>query len=141
MRTVSPGRPITSLDIGLRQVVLEPKHDHVAAFNITGPESIDELVDEDSFLISECRHHAGSFDLDRLVEEQDGDNGNDDAERQIPQPKQRPTDGVAVAHAGYGQLQATTTNYIDAIGINWLAAFGWAPREADYASSREVLTD
>ena len=47
---------------------------------------VNELVDEDPFLIFQRRHHAGAFDLHRLIEEDDDEGGDCKRNHQITQP-------------------------------------------------------
>ena len=74
MRTWSPATPITRLMKALRRVARIAEHHDVAALDRLQP--VDELVDENAFLVVERRHHAGAFDLYRLVQEDD-DEGRD----------------------------------------------------------------
>jgi len=50
-----------------------PEDNHVAAVN--GLEAVDKFVDEDALLVGEERRHAGAFDFDRLVQEDNDDEG------------------------------------------------------------------
>ncbi len=66
--------PDYAFDVALRRIARIAKDHNVAALNRF--QTIDKLVDEDAFLVFERRHHAGAFDLHRLVEEDD-DEGRD----------------------------------------------------------------
>ena len=64
----------------------KPEHHHVAAADVGKTETVDELVDEDALLIDQRGHHAGAFDLNRLIQKQDDDDRDHDAERKIAKP-------------------------------------------------------
>src|ERR1700675_4411185 len=61
------GNADDALDVALRSVPWIAEDDDVAALD--GLPAIDKLVDEDPLLIFEAGHHAGAFNLHRLVEE------------------------------------------------------------------------
>ena len=76
--------PDYALDVALRRVPRIPKYHHIAAFN--GLQAIDKLVDEDPLLVSQRRHHAGTFNFHRLVNEDNNESRNRHRNEQITQP-------------------------------------------------------
>src|SRR6266850_4645662 len=73
-----------ALDIALRGIPGITEYDDVAALDRLP--AIDELVDEDTFLVVERGHHAGAFDLHWLVEKDDDERRDRQRDDQIPQP-------------------------------------------------------
>ena len=49
-------------------------------------DAINELVNEDAFLIDQLRQHAGAFNLHRLIQENDDQNGSADREKYVAGP-------------------------------------------------------
>ena len=58
-----------ALDVTLRGVAGIAEDDHIAA--LYWLEAVDELVDENPFLILQRGHHAGAFNFDGLVKKDD----------------------------------------------------------------------
>src|SRR5437870_2982181 len=73
-----------ALDIRLRRVKRIPEDYDVAALD--GFQPIDKLVDEDALVILEPWHHAGAFDLHRLVKEDDDNESQEERKDQVPEP-------------------------------------------------------
>ena len=67
-----------ALDKRFRMVERVPENDDVAPMNRL--ETIHKFVDEDALLVGEERRHAGAFDLDRLVQEDNDDEGEADGD-------------------------------------------------------------
>jgi len=72
------GQTNNALDERFRVVERIPEDNHVAAVN--GLEAVDKFVDEDALLVGEERRHAGAFDFDRLVQEDNDDEGEADGD-------------------------------------------------------------
>jgi len=72
------------LDERFRAIQRIPEDDDVTA--VDGFEAIDEFIDEDALLIGEQRGHAGAFDFDWLVEENNDDQGKADGDEEIAGP-------------------------------------------------------
>ena len=53
------------------------------------PQPVSVFVDEDALLVGQSRHHAGSFHLYRLVQEDDDEDRNSQRERDLAQPLPR----------------------------------------------------
>src|SRR5580692_3087840 len=66
--------PNHALDIAFRWVARITEYDYITPRNRLQP--VHELVDEDSLLIFEGRHHAGAFDFHRLIDEDNNERGN-----------------------------------------------------------------
>src|SRR5580698_6646243 len=79
-----PGNSNDALDVTLRRVARIAEDNDVAALN--GLPAIDELVDEDAFLVFEAGHHAGAFNLHRLVEKNDDESRDRKRDQQIARP-------------------------------------------------------
>src|ERR1019366_6067537 len=73
-----------ALDERLRAVQRIPKEDHIAPLHHLKP--VDDLVDENSFLIGNQGGHAGSFYLHWLVEENNDDYGETQRNDEIAPP-------------------------------------------------------
>src|SRR2546423_7506603 len=73
-----------ALDKGLRAVQGVPKHNYVAPLD--GLKAVYKLVDEDALLVREQRRHAGAFDLNGLIQEDDNDQSETDGNEQIARP-------------------------------------------------------
>ena len=71
---VISGDPDHAFNETLLGIARIAKNHDVPALN--GLDTIDEFVDEDAFLVVERRHHAGAFDFDRLIEENDDEGGD-----------------------------------------------------------------
>jgi len=78
------GKADDALDERFGAVEGIPENDDVAALD--GREAIDKLVDEDALLIGKERSHAGAFDFDGLVEEDNDDEGEADGDEQVAGP-------------------------------------------------------
>src|ERR1700730_5632501 len=78
------GQPDNPLDKRFRAVQGIPEDDHVSTSN--GLEMIHEFVDENPLLIREQRSHAGAFDFNRLVEEDDDDHRQAERDDQVAGP-------------------------------------------------------
>ena len=78
------GKAHDALDERFREVARIPEDDHVAA--IDGLKAIDKFVDEDALLIGEQRGHASAFDLHRLVEKNEDDEGEAESHGEIARP-------------------------------------------------------
>ena len=74
------------LDVGLAAVERIPEDHHIAVLNVAQAKVIRELVDEDAFLIRQRGHHAGAFDLDRLINKHYQDDRDQDGKGQVPHP-------------------------------------------------------
>src|ERR1700722_997757 len=73
-----------ALDERFRAVQRIPENNHIAALNWLKP--VDELIDKNSLLVGNLRGHAGAFDLHRLVEENDDNNGEAEGNNEIAAP-------------------------------------------------------
>src|SRR2546423_828715 len=73
-----------ALNGGFRMIEGIPEHDHITALNWL--EAVDKIVDENAFLVGEQRRHAGAFDLHRLVQEDDDDQGQPNGNEQVAGP-------------------------------------------------------
>ncbi len=78
------GQADDALDERLRAIQRIPENDDVPAFD--GLKTVDKFVDEDALLVGEERRHAGAFNLHRLVEEDDNDQGKTDGDEEIAGP-------------------------------------------------------
>src|ERR1700674_2011912 len=91
-----------ALDVALRSVARIAEDDDVAALD--GLPAIDKLVDEDPLLIFEAGHHAGAFNLHRLVEKDNDEGGDGERDQQISRPDrhhgQRVRAGFFGSHRG-----------------------------------------
>src|SRR5579883_350185 len=72
------------LDVGFRRIERVPEHDNVLPLDLFNV--VDELVDENAFLVNEFREHAGSFNLYRLIQENNDQNSRADGEEYIAGP-------------------------------------------------------
>src|SRR5580765_231704 len=72
------------LDIAGRRIPRVAKYYDISALDRFP--AVDELIDEDAFLVVERRHHAGAFDLHRLVQEDDDERRNGEGNYQVAQP-------------------------------------------------------
>ena len=77
------------LDEGFLRIAREPKHYSIAALDVGNSKAIGKLIDENALLIHQRRHHAGAFDADRLIQEQNHYDRNQHADGQITQPRNR----------------------------------------------------
>src|SRR5450432_3333626 len=84
-----------ALDVALGCVLGIAKDDDVAARN--GLETVDEAVDENSLLVFEAGQHAGTFDFDWLIKENDYESGSEKGDHQIAQPHADEIDGGVLA--------------------------------------------
>jgi len=73
-----------ALDVALGVVAGIEEDDDVAA--VDGFETIGELVDEEAILILQAREHAGAFDADGLVEEEDDEERDGDGDEDVAGP-------------------------------------------------------
>src|SRR5256885_419708 len=73
-----------TFDVTFRRIARVAEDDNIPAFNRFQP--IHELVDEDSFLIFERRHHADAFDFYRLVEKNDDECRDGKRDEEVAQP-------------------------------------------------------
>src|SRR5438477_43078 len=73
-----------TLDVALGGIARVAENDDVAALD--GLPAVDELVDEDAFLVVERGHHARAFHLHRLVEEDDDESRDRERDNQVTQP-------------------------------------------------------
>src|SRR6266851_7486278 len=78
------GNSDDALDVALRSVAWIAEDDEVAALD--GLPAIDKLVDEDPLLVFEAGHHAGAFNLHRLVEKDNNEGGDGERDQQIARP-------------------------------------------------------
>ena len=53
---------------------------------MNGFEAINELVDENAFLVGEQRRHAGAFDFDRLIKKDDDHQRQTDSDQEVARP-------------------------------------------------------
>ena len=81
---VVSGNADDALDETLGGIEGIAEDDDVAAVN--GLDAIDELVDEDVFLVGEGGHHAGAFDFHRGVEEHDDEGDEAEGDDQVAEP-------------------------------------------------------
>src|SRR5262249_55988443 len=82
-----------ALDIALRWIIRVAKYHDIPALNRL--QAIDELVNENPLLILERGHHAGAFDLHRLVQKDDDEGRDGKGDDQITKP-----DSQAAAEPG-----------------------------------------
>src|SRR5215813_1364806 len=75
------GHADDALDIGLRWIERIPENNNVPTLNLFNP--VNEFVDEDPFLVDELRQHARTFDLNRLIQENDDENRRSDRKKYI----------------------------------------------------------
>ena len=73
-----------ALDVALGRVAGIAEHDDVSAGDRLP--TIDELIDEDALLIFQTGHHAGAFDLHRLIKEDDDESRNGERNQQVAHP-------------------------------------------------------
>src|SRR6516162_10217746 len=73
-----------ALDVRLRGIEGIPENDNILPLDFFDP--VDELVDEDALLVDQLRQHAGPFDFDRLVEENDDHDRCADGEKDVAGP-------------------------------------------------------
>ncbi|MCU1285643.1 MAG: hypothetical protein JWO13_1993, partial [Acidobacteriales bacterium] len=73
-----------ALDVALCCVARVAENDDVAAGD--GFPSVDELVDEDAFLIFKSRQHAGAFHFHRLVEKDDEEDRDAERDDEVTDP-------------------------------------------------------
>src|SRR6266567_5917319 len=73
-----------ALDVALAGIVGVTEDDDVSA--IDALVTVNELVDEDAFLVAESGHHARAFDLYGLVDEDNDESGNGERDDEIAQP-------------------------------------------------------
>src|SRR3981189_953399 len=78
------GNSDDALDVALRSVARIAENDDVAALD--GLPAIDKLVDEDPLLVFEAGHHAGAFNLHRLVEKDNDESLDGERDQQIARP-------------------------------------------------------
>ena len=81
------GQAYDAFDIGLARIQGIPENNDVATLDRL--KAVHEFVDEDALVILETRHHAGAFYLDRLVEKNDDDKGQQNRQNQVAQPEAR----------------------------------------------------
>src|SRR5713101_4755902 len=79
-----PRNANNALDVAFRGVARVAEYNDVAALDRLP--AIDELVDEDAFLIFETGHHAGAFNLHRLAEKDNDEGGDRERDQQIARP-------------------------------------------------------
>src|SRR5215470_6157451 len=73
-----------ALDVALGRVAGIAEDHDVAALDRFP--AVDELVDEDALLVVEGRHHAGAFNLHRLVQKDDDESGDRQRNDEVSQP-------------------------------------------------------
>ncbi len=73
-----------ALDVALRGIARIAEHHDIAALDRFQP--IHKLVDEDSFLVFERRHHAGAFHFHRLIQENDDEGGDRQRDNKVTEP-------------------------------------------------------
>src|SRR5216684_2325926 len=78
------GNSDNALDVTLRSIARIAEDDDIAALD--GLPAIDELVDEDPLLVFEAGHHAGAFNLHRLVEKDNDESGDGERDQKIARP-------------------------------------------------------
>ena len=122
-----------AFDKALRRIRRIVEHHDVAALNRL--QAIDKLVDEDPLLILERRHHACAFDLDRLIQEDDGESRNRKRDHQIAQPhRQQPRPSqpfrIGSARDGLGIEQlGRRCHFSSILNTNFIHfCFGWRRR-------------
>src|SRR5271166_702553 len=76
-----------ALDVALRGIARIAEYDDIAARNRL--QLVNELVDEDPLLVLERGHHAGPFDLDRLIQEDDEERRNRQRDEHVAQPARK----------------------------------------------------
>ncbi len=96
---VVAGEGDDALDVALGVVAGVEEDDDVAA--VDGLEAIGELVDEEAVLILQAREHAGAFDADRLVEEEDDEERDGDGDEHVARPG-APAGGLGVRRGREG---------------------------------------
>src|ERR1700730_4809165 len=77
-------QPNHALDEGLGAVERIPKDHNVAS--LYGLKAVNEFINEDAFLVRKQRRHARTFDLHRLVQEDDDDQSEADGNEEIAGP-------------------------------------------------------
>ena len=75
-----------ALDVALGGVLRVAEDDDVAALD--GFPAINELVDEDAFLVGKTGHHAGALDFHGLIDKDDDEDGDGGRYQDIAQPAQ-----------------------------------------------------
>src|SRR6266850_813989 len=73
-----------ALDVGLRRIKWIPENDDVLSLNLFDP--VNELVDEDTFLVDQLGQHAGPFDFDGLVQKNNDHDRRADGEKDVAGP-------------------------------------------------------
>src|ERR1700746_3581496 len=81
---VVPGNANDPLDVALRGIARIAKNHNVTPLNRFP--AIDELVNEDTLLIVEGRHHACAFDLHRLIKKNDDEGRDGERDDEISKP-------------------------------------------------------
>src|SRR5262249_2600405 len=80
------GQPNDALDVRFGLIQRKPENHHVAALDVSYPETVGKLIDEDPLLVGQGGHHARAFHFHRLVDEDNEDNGKQDRNGGIAQP-------------------------------------------------------
>src|SRR5579862_1207550 len=78
------GNSDDALDVTFRGVSRIAEHDDVAALDRLP--AIDELVDEDAFLVLEAGHHTGAFDFYRLIKKNNNERRDRERNQKIARP-------------------------------------------------------
>jgi len=73
-----------AFDERFRMIERIPENNNIAALNRL--EAVDKFIDEDALLIGEERRHAGAFDFNRLIEENDDDESEADGDEEVAGP-------------------------------------------------------
>src|SRR2546426_10323195 len=87
------GQADHTLDERLGTVKRIPENDHVPT--VDRLKAVHKFIDEDALLVGKKRRHARAFDLHRLIEEDDDDEGETYGEEQVACPN-----ADFAAHAG-----------------------------------------
>lgn len=82
---VVPSNADNTLDVTLARIVGIAKDDDIAT--LYRLPVVDKLINEDTFLIVEARHHAGAFDFDWLINEHDDKNGDSEGDDDVAHPR------------------------------------------------------
>lgn len=80
---------------GLGGILRVPEHNHISSFDLT--KVVDELVDEDSLLVCQVRLHAGTFDLNRLDNENHNQDGCQRRKKDVSSPDPQLTKNIGLS--------------------------------------------
>lgn len=84
------------LDVALGWITRIVEYDDVTVVHIA--HVVRQLVDEEPVLVLQHGHHTGAFYADRLVQEQDNEDGHSDRRKYVAQPPKRCTRRCTVHH-------------------------------------------